>query len=50
MEESGDVRIARAVSQFKAGNTYHFDVRAVNKHGRIGPFSDPTRVVIPPKR
>ena len=32
--------MACTLTQFQEGNKYHFSVRAVDKHGRPGPFSD----------
>lgn len=48
----GDVKalplpMACTLTQFQNGHTYHFAVRAVDLHSRMGAFSDPQTITLP---
>ncbi|XP_071105052.1 activating transcription factor 7-interacting protein 1-like isoform X2 [Haliotis cracherodii] len=50
----GDVKalplpMACTLTQFQEGNKYHFAVRAVDNHTRLGDFSDPSTIHLTPK-
>jgi len=38
--------MACTLSHFLAGHFYHFAVRAMDEHSRIGPFSDPQSIFL----
>jgi len=47
----GDVKalplpMACTLKQFSVGNKYHFSVRAMDSHKRVGPYSDPTSISV----
>lgn len=47
----GDVKalplpMACTLTQFQEGNKYHFTVRAVDKFGRCGSYSDPSAIFL----
>jgi len=47
----GDVKalplpMACTLKQFSQGNKYHFAVRAMDSHKRVGPYSDPTAISV----
>ena len=38
--------MACTLSHFLAGHHYHFAVRAIDEHSRIGPYSDPQSIFL----